>query len=115
VYNSAQPGSPVQKDWEIQGDKLLTNLTAVFIDYQYQTPEYAMPKYFVQLLKYMMAWHLALPVTEQSDRAQYWQGIAVGGPGENGRGGYMRTAMNIDGQGQPTRVIEDYTLIAVRN
>jgi hypothetical protein len=115
VYNSAQPGSPVQKDWEIQGDKLLTNLTAVFIDYQYQTPEYAMPKYFVQLLKYMMAWHLALPVTEQSDRAQYWQGIAVGGPGENGRGGYMRTAMNIDGQGQPTRIIEDYTLIAVRN
>lgn len=114
VYETANPGSPVQKDWEIQGDKLLTNLPTVFIDYQFQTPEYAMPQYFVQLLKYMMAWHLALPITEQSDRAQYWQGIAVGAAAENGRGGYMRTAMNIDGQGQPTRVIEDYSLIAVR-
>ncbi len=50
-----------------------------------------------------------------ADRAQYWQGVAVGGPAENGRGGYMRTAMNIDGQGTPTRVIEDFSLIAVRN
>jgi hypothetical protein len=115
VYNSATPGAPVQKDWEIQGDTLLTNLLEVHIDYQFQTPEYAMPKYFVQLLKYTMAWHLAMPITEQSDRAQYWQQVAIGAPSENGRGGYTRTAMNIDGQGQPTRVIEDFSLIAVRN
>ena len=74
-----------------------------------------MPQYFVQLLKYHMSWHLAMPITEQMDKAQYWQGIAVGGPNENGRGGYFRTATNIDGQSQPTRVIEDYSLIAVRN
>jgi hypothetical protein len=115
VYNRGNPGSPVQKDWEIQGDKLLTNLDEVFIDYQFQTPEFAMPQYFVQLLKYHMAWHLAMPITEQMDKAGYWQGIAVGGANENGRGGYFRTAANIDGQNQPTRVIEDYSLIAVRN
>jgi len=115
VYARSNPGSPVQKDWEIQGDKLLTNLDEVFIDYQFQTPEFAMPQYFVQLLKYHMAWHLAMPITEQMDKAQYWQGISVGGGGENGRGGYFRTAANIDGQNQPTRVIEDYSLIAVRN
>jgi hypothetical protein len=115
VYNRGNPGSPVQKDWEIQGDKLLTNLDEVFIDYQYQTPEFAMPQYFVQLLKYHMAWHLAMPITEQMDKAGYWQNIAVGGANENGRGGYFRTATNIDGQSQPTRVIEDYSLVAVRN
>ena len=114
VYASANPGAPVQKDWEVQGDTLLTNLPAVYIDYQYQTPEYAMPQYFVQLLKYLMAWHLAMPITEQADRASYWQGVAVGATAENGRGGFMRTAMNIDGQGQPTRVIEDFTLVAAR-
>jgi hypothetical protein len=114
VYQSATPGSLVQKDWEIQGDKLLTNLDTIYIDYQYSVGEFAMPQYFVQLLKYMMAWHLALPITEQSDRAQYWQQVAVGAIGENGRGGYIRTAMNIDGQGQPSRIIEDFTLIAVR-
>jgi hypothetical protein len=114
VRAGANPNAPIFKDWEIQGDRLLTNLDTVFIDYQYQTPEYAMPAYFVQLLKYHLAWHLAMPITEQIDRAQYWQGVAVGGPGENGRGGYLRTAMNIDGQGQAMQVIEDFTLVAVR-
>ena len=114
VRDSANPNSNLEKDWEIQGDKLLTNLQTVYVDYQYQTPEYAMPQYFVQLLKYMMAWHLAMPITEQIDRAQYWQSVAVGSANDNGRGGYFRTAANIDGQGQATPVIEDYSLIAVR-
>ena len=115
VYDTAAVGASPRKDWEIQGDQLLTNMPAVYIDYQYQIAEYAMPQYFVQLMKYMMAWHLALPVTEQADRAQYWQGVAVGAPTENGRGGYFRTAMNIDGTHNPVRVIDDYSLVAVRN
>ena len=115
VYNSANSGSPVQKDWEIQGDKLLTNLTSVYIDYQFSVPEYAMPQYFVQLLKYMVAWHVAETVTEQQDKSARWQRVATGDPSENGRGGYMRQAMQIDGQNNPVRIIEDYSLIAVRN
>lgn len=114
VYASPHPGAPVQKDWEIQEDKLLTNLQDVYIDYQYSLGEYAMPQYFVQLLKYMMAWHLAMPITEQTDKAQYWQRVATGDISENGRGGYFRTAMQIDGQNNPVRVIEDFSLIAVR-
>lgn len=114
VYASSAVGAPVQKDWEIQGDQLLTNLPAVYIDYQYELAEYAFPKYFIQLLKYMMAWHLAEPVTEQREKAIYWQQVAVGSPAENSRGGFFRTAMNIDGQGQPSRVIEDFSLVAVR-
>lgn len=102
------------KEWDIQGDKILTNYEEVYIDYPYQTPEYAMPQYFIQLLKYMMAWHLSMPITEQEAKAQYWQGVAVGGPAENGRGGFFRTASNIDGQGQPPQVIEDYSLVAAR-
>jgi hypothetical protein len=115
VYNSPNPGSTVQKDWEIQGDKLLTNLTSVYIDYQYSVPEYAMPQYFVQLLKYMVAWHIAETITEQQDKSAKWQRVATGDISENGRGGYFRTAAQIDGQNNPVRVIEDYSLIAVRN
>ena len=114
VYDSAQPGAPVRKDWEIQGDALLTNMTAVYIDYQYSVAEFAMPQYFVQLLKYMMAWHLAMPITEQTDRAQYWQGVAVGVVNENGRGGYFRTATQVDGQHNPSRVFTDFSLADVR-
>lgn len=115
VYDTDAVGAYPQKDWEIQGDKLLTNLPAVYIDYQYQTPEYAMPSYFVQLLKYQMAWHIAEAITEQQDKSAKWQRVALGDPSENMRGGYFRVAANIDGQNQPARVIEDYSLIAVRN
>ena len=114
VFETANAYARPVKLWEIQGDKLLTNYEDVYIDYPYQTPEYAMPQYFVQLLKYMMAWHLAYPITEQETKTGYWQGVAVGAPSENGRGGYFRQASNIDAQGQPPQVIEDYELVAVR-
>lgn len=114
VFASASPGAPTVNMYRIQQDKLLTDLPEVWIDYQYSVGEYEMPVYFVQLLKYLMAWHLSLPITDQSDKAQYWQGVAVGSPSENGRGGYMRTATQVDGQGQPVSVIEDYSLIAAR-
>ena len=102
------------KEWEILGDKVMTNEEEIYIDYPYQTPEFAMPQYFVQLLKYQMAWHLAYPITEQSEKTQYWQQVALGTPGENGRGGYFRQAMSMDSQGQPSQVIEDYALSAIR-
>ena len=114
VYDTAQPGSYPRKEWEIQGDKLLTNQETVVVDYQFSPLESAWPAYFVQLMKYMMAWHLAGPITEQDSKAQYWQVVATGQGGENGRGGYMRTAMNIDGQGNTTPSFEDFTLTAVR-
>jgi len=114
LFETEQSYARPVKEWEIIGDKLMTNYEDVYIDYPYQTPEFAMPQYFVQLLKYMMAWHMAYPVTEQETKTGYWQGVAIGSPSENGRGGYFRQAMNIDAQGQPPQVIEDYSLVAVR-
>ena len=115
VFETSSVGSYPVKDWEIQGDKLLANIQSVYIDYQYSVPEYAMPSYFIQLLKYQMAWHIAEAITEQQEKSTKWQRVALGDPSENMRGGYFRVAANIDGQNQPTRVIEDFSLIAVRN
>jgi hypothetical protein len=114
VFNSGSVGAYPIQGYKIMGDKILTNEQTIYAEYQYSTPEYAMPAYFVQLLKYVMAWHFALPITDQVDKAQYWQSVAVGSPAENGRGGYMRTSINIDGQNNPVQSIEDYSLIAVR-
>jgi len=114
VYDSDDTHIPTRREFRLVGDKLLTDYEQVYIDYQYNVPEYALPHYFVQLLKYEMAWHLAMPITDQADRAEYWRTVAEGTPGENGRGGYMRQAMNIDGQGNPTNAIQDYSLINVR-
>lgn len=115
AYNSDQVGARTFSDWVIQGDKLLTNEEIVVIDYQYLPTESEMPSYFIQLLKYMMTWHLADPITDQITKTQYWQGIATGGPSENNRGGFLRTAMVIDGQGNTSQSFEDFSLIAVRN
>lgn len=114
VYASSAVGANITFDYRIMGSKLLSNEEQIYVDYQYYVPETEMPVWFVQLLKYMTAWHIASPITDQVEKAQYWQSVAVGSPGENGRGGYMRTAMNIDGQNQPTNSIKDFSLIAVR-
>lgn len=114
VYDTSSTYAHPRRDYKLQGDKLLTNYEKVYIDYQYQVPEYAMPHFFVQLLRYEMVWHLANPITDQTEKTDYWRTIAQGTPGENGRGGYMRTAMSIDGQGQPTNAIQDFSLIDVR-
>lgn len=114
AFNSSAVGARTFSQWTIQGDKLLTNEETVVIDYQYLPTESEMPSYFIQLLKYMMCWHLATPMTDQDAKAQYWQSIAVGSLGENNRGGYFRTAMVIDGQGTTTQAFEDFSLVAVR-
>jgi hypothetical protein len=114
VYSSNGVGETPIVNYRIMGAKLLTNEEIIYVDYQYSVTESEMPVWFVQLLKYLTAWHVSIPVTDQVEKAQYWQSVAVGSPGENGRGGYMRTAMNIDGQNQPVNSIKDYSLIAVR-
>lgn len=114
VFTSTAVGARPFQEWEIYEDKILTNATTIVVDYQFSVPENKMPVYFVQLLKYMMSWHLAEPLTDQASKAQYWQGVAVGAPSDNGRGGYFRVAANIDGQGQTPQAIEDFSLIAVR-
>jgi len=114
VFNSSQAGARPITSWEIYGDKILTDQTTVVIDYQTTIPESAMPTWFIQLLKYQMVWHLAEPITDQVSKTDYWKNIAVGSPAENGRGGFMRTAMNIDGQGNTPQAIEDFSLIVAR-
>ena len=114
AYVSSSVGARPFSAWTIQGDKLLSSEESIIVDYQFLPDEDAMPAYFIQLLNYMMAWHIADAITDQTTKSQYWQGIAVGSPGENNRGGYFRTAMVIDGQGNTTQAFEDYSLINVR-
>jgi len=101
--------------WEIYGDQLYTNMKTVYIDYQSTVSENKMPPYFVQLLKFALASELAIVITDQATKAEFFQVKAYGSMAENGRGGEMRKAMNIDARGQSTQIVEDYSLIEVRN
>ena len=73
-----------------------------------------MPNYFIQLLRSAVAAELAIVITDQTTKADYFRGLAFGTPGENGRGGLFREAVNVDSRGRLPQIIEDYALIAVR-
>ena len=61
-----------------------------------------------------MAAELAVVITDQTSKADYYSVKAVGTVSDNGRGGLFREAANIDSRGRPNEIIQDYTLIAVR-
>lgn len=73
-----------------------------------------MPAYFVRFLRVALASEIAITVTDQATKADYFRAQAYGSPGESGRGGLLREAMNIDGRGQGTQIVEDYSLIQAR-
>ena len=73
VFTSNNTNAPNLTDYEIQGAELLSQEQSIYIDYQRDVDEPAMPAYFVQLLIYQMAWHLAEPVTDQTTKSDYWK------------------------------------------
>ena len=105
---------PRRYGWEVYADQVFTNLETIFIDYQATVAEDKLPPYFVRLLKTAVAAELAVVVTDQISKADYYKNQAFGSPGQNNRGGYLREAMNIDGRGKSSEVIEDYPLVSVR-
>jgi len=71
-------------------------------------------KHFVKLLVTALASDLAIVVTDQASKADYFRNLAYGTPGENGRGGLFRESVNIDSRGQINKSFDDFTLIEVR-
>ena len=115
LFNSTSANAiPQNSGWEVYERAVLTNFDTVVIDYQFSPLEAEMPSYFIQLLKYAMAMHLAEPLTDQITKGQHWERIAFGHASEGGRGGAFRQAASTDGMGQPTSFIADYPLIDSR-
>ena len=115
VFNQGTSGARhIQYGWAIMGEKLLSSEEKIYVDYQYAPVESELPTYFIQLLKYMMAWNIAETVTDQITKADYFKNIATGTPSENMRGGFFRVATSIDSQNRQIEAIEDYSLISVR-
>ncbi|BAQ87988.1 Phage tail tubular protein A [uncultured Mediterranean phage uvMED] len=115
VYASSDRGAAPITDWTIQGQTLLTDREQIFVDYQQDIVEGKLPTYFIQLLVYMLAWNLAETITDQTEKGAYYKQIALGTVAENNRGGYFRTAINLDGAGETPPVIAQYLLTEVRS
>lgn len=119
VRTTGVAGAAIFKDWEMNQAAggypvLMTNATEIHIDYQRAVTEAVMPTYFITLLAYQMAWHLAEVITDQITKADYWRNIALGTINEGFRGGYFRQAASIDSGGQTPSVVGDYLLTEIR-
>ena len=119
VRTTGSPGGALFTGWEINqssggGAVLMTEATEIHIDYQKTVSEGNMPVYFVTLLAYQMAWHIAEAITDQTTKAEYWRTVALGTAAEGLRGGFFRQACAIDSGGQTPQVIGDYLLTDIR-
>lgn len=111
---SSYVGASGTTDYEMQGARVLTDHSALWLDYQFNVQEADLPPYFVRLLEFELASIFAIPITEQATVAAHWREVSRGTPSENGRGGYFRTATNIDARGRPSKAIDTPELLIAR-
>ena len=106
VRTTGVAGAAIFKDWEMNQAAgypvLMTNATEIHIDYQRAVTEAVMPTYFITLLAYQMAWHLAEVITDQITKADYWRNIALGTINEGFRGvTFARLHQTVEGRHHP--------------
>lgn len=116
AYPSAAVGVAPIVDYEIFGDKLLTNAADVWLDYQGLVDESAWPPYLRKLMEYAFASEMAMPVTDQVGKADYWERKAWGNPSEGLKGGWFRIATTAEAQAQPSSsLMSSASLVDVRS
>jgi len=115
VMTSLNVNSPETTDYEVFGRELHTNEEVIVVEYQIEVDEDQWPPYIEELAKLAFTALIAPAVTDQVSSAEKWEIKAFGTPAERGQGGYFATAKAIDAQGVPAQVIDNYTLVEVRN
>ncbi len=91
-------------DYEIYGDKLYSNSPEVFIDYRYRVDETLLPSYFVKTLEFFLAAQFAIPITDNSQRAQTMEGLYERS---------LRRAKFTDSSSRPQNAIQDSPLTGI--
>lgn len=114
LYPSSAAGAAPTTAYTLQGRQVLTDLAALWLDYQRTPAEADMPGWFRELLVKVLAAEFAMPVTDRADLSQGLKIEVWGSPQERGRGGLWGKARQIDMSQAPTMPVQDNSLIAVR-
>jgi len=92
-------------DYEIYEDKLYSNADAVDLDYVFKPDESKLPGYFQRLLEFSLASIFAIPVTDNSTKAEEYRVMAEE---------QLRKARFTDSQARPADAIVDTPFIDAR-
>lgn len=114
LFTSTAPGARPTTDWQLFDGRVMANAAALWLDFGYDAAEEAWPVHFRTLMRYALAAEFALPFTENASAADLWQRKAFGAPGENGQGGMVRWARQIDALQNPARGLLQYPLLDAR-
>ncbi|MFQ5471528.1 MAG: hypothetical protein ACE5FA_01405, partial [Dehalococcoidia bacterium] len=85
-------------DYEIYEDKVYSDQKTLILDYIFKPGEEKLPPYFTKALIYQIAADLAVAVTEQTTRADFFAALATEA---------WRFARNRDSQARPPRAWSD--------
>lgn len=108
------PKAPPADEWEIFENRILSNHATLYCDYQVEIDSAAWPAWFTDLARNALAADLAIAVGAGTTAADAFFRRAFGSPMENGSGGKMRVARNLDSQQQTPQRIPTTPLISAR-
>lgn len=114
IYDSGEVGAKPVKEWDVQGKNILTNYEKIWGDFQFDIDESLFPGYIKNLITYILSARLAESLTDDSSKADKYDFIAYGNPGEKKMGGYFEVARGIDSRFRPTQKVQGFSLIDVR-
>ena len=92
-------------DYEIYEDKLYANVQEVAIDYLFKVNETRLPPYFIKLVEFHLAAQFAIPVTDNSTKAEEYRKMYED---------QLRRAKFIDSQARPNDAVVDSPFVEVR-
>jgi hypothetical protein len=92
-------------EFEIYGDKLVSNQDALSMDYLYNATESQFPSYFVKVMELYLAAQFAIPITDDTSKADVYGKFFLQA---------LAQARYTDSQGRPSAGISDAPFIMVR-
>ena len=110
---NAAGASPV-KQYEIYGNRVLSNLQDLWADYQVATDPDTWPPYFRQLALAALAADFSMAVGAGMSAADVFHRRAFGSPAEMMNGGLLGAARRLDSMQQPGSGIRDFPLVTAR-
>jgi hypothetical protein len=62
-------------DYEVYGDKIYSDMSELYIEYRYRVSEVMLPAPFELALEFLLAAQFAIPITDNSQRAQVYTNL----------------------------------------
>jgi hypothetical protein len=105
LFQSADPGAPPYKNFELGDGVLLTDAEELWAAYCYDAPASRWPAYFIAFAEHALAAIFAVAFQVTDSIIQREDRIAWGLPSEGRRGGLFAAARFADGRFAPSRSI----------